>query len=163
MPCESQTLQHVVSGCSAHLQQGRYNWRHDSVLKTIADFIQSCNPELDIYCDINDYPSPSIITGEQLRPDMLIRNNGTVYMLELTVGFETNLKFNYDRKTVKYSNLCDELRKDFDCSFVNLSLSAVGGIATESQSFFNMLHALKVSNKDYLFKNSTRLHIRPKF
>ena len=40
---QPQTLQHVASGCKIHLKEGRYNWRHDSILKTLADFIISVN------------------------------------------------------------------------------------------------------------------------
>ena len=35
--CETNngTIQHILSGCSVSLQQGRYRWRHDKVLKQI--------------------------------------------------------------------------------------------------------------------------------
>ena len=31
----SQTLLHVMSGCEKHLHQGRYNWRHNSIFRSI--------------------------------------------------------------------------------------------------------------------------------
>ena len=34
-----QTLMHILSGCSVALDQGRFTWRHDSVLRTIITFI----------------------------------------------------------------------------------------------------------------------------
>ena len=34
------TLQHVLSGCKTALADGRYRFRHDSILKTIAHFVQ---------------------------------------------------------------------------------------------------------------------------
>ena len=43
---------------------------------------------VEIYSDLDDYRSPSIITGELLRPDLLIISKGVLYVLELTVGFE---------------------------------------------------------------------------
>ena len=35
--CETNrgTIQHILSGCPVSLQQGRYTWRHDKVLKQI--------------------------------------------------------------------------------------------------------------------------------
>ena len=35
--CETNrgTIQHILSGCPVSLQQGRYRWRHDKVLKQI--------------------------------------------------------------------------------------------------------------------------------
>ena len=35
-----QTLLHVLSGCSVALDQGRYTWRHDSVLLSIASTVR---------------------------------------------------------------------------------------------------------------------------
>ncbi|KAK0146506.1 hypothetical protein N1851_014169 [Merluccius polli] len=33
------TLEHILSSCSKALGEGRYRWRHDQVLKVLADFI----------------------------------------------------------------------------------------------------------------------------
>ena len=50
--------------------------------------------------------SPSVITGDQLRPDLLLAiENKVLYILELTVGFETNLKTNSVRKHEKYLSI----------------------------------------------------------
>ena len=66
----TQTLQRVVSGCKIHLNEKRYTQEH----------------------------SPSVITGEERRPDIIIRDTNKLYVIELTVGFET---FNKCRKKVK--------------------------------------------------------------
>ena len=34
------TLEHVLSSCSTALTQGRYRWRHDSVLRELADWLE---------------------------------------------------------------------------------------------------------------------------
>ena len=34
------TLEHVLSSCSTALTQGRYRWRHDSVLRKLADWLE---------------------------------------------------------------------------------------------------------------------------
>ena len=36
---KKQTLSHVLSYCSVALEQGRYTWRHNSVLRSIHNFI----------------------------------------------------------------------------------------------------------------------------
>ena len=39
--CEgSGTLNHILSGCKVALQQGRYKWRHDKVLREIAHWVE---------------------------------------------------------------------------------------------------------------------------
>ena len=47
--------------------------------------------EIELFCDIEGHQSPSIITGEAERPDLVVRRDGNkLLMLELTVGFEPN-------------------------------------------------------------------------
>ena len=45
-----------------------------------------------VYCDIDvdDFPSPSIITGVEKRPDIVINKDRSLIIWELTEGFETN-------------------------------------------------------------------------
>ena len=38
------TSLHILNGCPTALNQGRYTWRHDSVLKSIASVIKSVCP-----------------------------------------------------------------------------------------------------------------------
>ena len=35
-----QTLNHILSSCSSALNQGRFTWRHDSVLRTLYAFVE---------------------------------------------------------------------------------------------------------------------------
>ena len=63
-----QSLLHVVAGCAVSLD--RYTWRHDSVLNYIATFLKRFAHEL--YADVRNFSSPSIITSEEMRTDLLI-------------------------------------------------------------------------------------------
>ena len=96
------TLQHFVSSCKSYLQDGRYNWRHNSILLHISKTLSSkANSSLCV--DFPIFPSPSLMTGDSLRPDLVLAlNNATVYVLELTVGFESNISLNSDY-TSKYN------------------------------------------------------------
>ena len=87
---ETETLLHIVAGCKAYLRETHYNWQHNSVLLFLTKTFMKIKG-VEIYSDLNDYRSPSIITGELLRPDLLIISKGVLYVLELTVGFKTNL------------------------------------------------------------------------
>ena len=50
--------------------------------------------------------SPSILTGERPHPDMLLCiEDKYLYIIELKVGFETNLECNTERKETKYRPL----------------------------------------------------------
>ena len=87
----TQTLQHVVSACNVHLEEGRYTWIHNSVLKIIADYLLSITNNIELYCDITGYMSPSIISGEQKRPDT--RYRGYRQTTELGICFGINCRF----------------------------------------------------------------------
>ena len=41
-----ETLLHIVAGCKSYLDQGRFTWRHDSVLKFIAKSLTAVNGKL---------------------------------------------------------------------------------------------------------------------
>ena len=77
-----------MSGCEKHLHQGRYTRRHNSVLKVLASFLLPRGIG-ELYIDLEGFRSPSEVTGDSKRPNMLIvRPDGTLYLVELTVCYE---------------------------------------------------------------------------
>ena len=68
---QSETLQHVVSSCSSYLDEGRYTWHHNSVLLFLANTFSSLK-QCTVYADLPSFLSPSLITGESRRPDLLL-------------------------------------------------------------------------------------------
>ena len=141
---EPESLLHVVAGCKSYLNQGRFTWRHDSVLSIIASTLKSVQNS-DLYVDLPGYLSPSVITGDELRPDLLITlENKIIYIIELTVGYETNLLNNATRKRHKYEELINDQQNNYEkVIFVNLSISALGVFSKPSLSFMDMLKDLK--------------------
>ena len=139
-------MQHIISSGKSYLEQGRYTWRHDSVLNFIANTLsglQSCS----LYANLPTFLSPSLNTGDSLRPDLiLISKNNDLYILELTIGFETNIKSNSDRKASKYNPLHQELGSKYkEIKFINLSLGILGTVGSSFESFINLLKCLEVS------------------
>jgi hypothetical protein len=98
-----------------------------------------------MYVDLPGFISPSVITGDELRPDLLLTiENKILYILELTVGFETNLKTNSDRKHEKYLTLITDQENIYDeVKFVNVSISSLGVFGESTNTLFDMLHDLK--------------------
>ena len=75
---------------------------------------------------------------------LLAIEDKVLYILELTVGFETNLKTNTDRKRDKYLPLVADQKKKFNqVKFINVSISSIGVFAESTKSLFHMLHDLK--------------------
>ena len=96
-----ESLLHVISGCKAYLQQVCYTWRHDSIFLFIPKIFQSLQ-QAKIFADLPGFISTFVITGEDLRPDLLLSiSDEWLYILELTVGYESNLRINAKRKAQK--------------------------------------------------------------
>ena len=63
-----------------------------------------------IIADLPSFLSPCLITGDSFLPELLLLIDAKIlYILELTVGFETNIQNNSDRKAAKYSSLINGL------------------------------------------------------
>ena len=140
---QSESLQHIVSSCKSYLEDGRYTWRHNSFLLHISRTL-SLLQDSSLYADLPSFPSPYLITGDSLRPDLvLVLNSTTVYLPELTVGFESKITINSERKSDKYRPLILALQENFyDVKFINLSMNALGIFGRSSDSFSSMLKDL---------------------
>ena len=98
--------------------------------------------------------SPSIITGEDLRPDLIVvHQSKDIYVLELTVGFEPNTQKNARRKYEKYETVLEELKISYPgVTFINLLMGVCGVIGAGAVDFPSILTKLGCEKKqlDYL-------------
>ena len=142
----SLNLQHVVSSCKSYLKDGRYTWRHNSVLLFLAKTCSSFSDCL-LYADLPSFFSPCVITGDALRLELVfISRNSILDILKLTVGFESNIQINSDRKASKYGSLIMDITHAYsDVQFINLSMSTIVIIGNSSASLLLMLDDLDLS------------------
>ena len=71
-----------------------------------------------------------------------------IYILELTIGYESNLQNDATSKRQKYENLIKEQQKHYEkVKFVNLSISSLGVFMESSLGFIEMLKDLKFDGK----------------
>ena len=90
----------------------------------------SMNKQLVLYADIPDYKSPTIINGPSQRPDIVIVDVNKLYVIKLTVGFETRITINAERKKRTYEQLSRQLRNNYDeVNYFDISMGALGLIA----------------------------------
>ena len=107
-------------------------------------------PDWSIYADLPSFSSPSLISGDTFRPDLILHNKHTnaIYILELTVGFESNLKTNSERKLNKYRPLVHSLSSSYqEVKFVNVSMSALGALDSSCDSLMELLEDLDFAEK----------------
>ena len=111
--------------------------------------------KIKIHCDIEGYINPLVIIGDENRPDVIVtQNKSTIFVLELTVGFETNLDYNTKLKASKYREMLKSPENKFEkVNFVNLSMGALGIVGAHS-SVTNILKALGFQQQEiaYLIK-----------
>jgi len=109
----------------SYLEEGRYTWRHNSALNIVANYF-TVRIGASLYIDLPSFHSPSIITGDNYRPDLvLVLPDNKIYILELTVGFETNLEVNAERKRAKYQSLMETLRSKYTNGKIFILLSVL--------------------------------------
>ena len=93
-----------------------------------------------VYADLPSFLSPFFITIESYRPDLLLLTDKNIlYILELAVGFETNIQNNSDRKATKYSSLINDLS-------LSLTVNAVGAMGSSCNSLLSLLNDLHFDN-----------------
>ena len=122
------------------------------LLSFIAQTLQSIN-SAKLYVDLPGYLSPCTITGDSLRPDIILSTaDNVLYILELTVGFETNLNNNASRKELKYRPLLIDLANDYNqIKFINLSISSLCIFGNCSDSFLKLCIERGINNGDINF------------
>ena len=106
-----------------------------------------------------------MITGDAERPDIVVVKERSCYLIELTVGFETNITKNSERKRMKYKDLTERLENDYTVKYCDLSLGAIGVIGTESKDIQKTLEELGLSKEEssYLIRkisNVCRLSLK---
>ncbi len=114
----NETLCHVVNNCSVSLNQGRYTWRHDSILRYIVQLLQysSTDSNVKMYVDISDMTTsggtiPANILPTSQRPDMFLYNESAkkAVIAELTVPFEPNIPKAHEIKQSRNAALLSDL------------------------------------------------------
>ena len=151
---QSETLQHVVSSCNWYLENGRYTWHHNSVLLFLANTFSSLN-QISVYANLPSCMSRSLITGDSLRPDLLLlTDNKVLYILEL--GFEANIQANSVKKANKYTPLLEDLTSSYNkFILINVSIGALGVMGSSCDSFLSLLQDLsfdKVTQRRIIMK-----------
>ena len=142
--CSNQgTLEHILNFCSVALTQGRYTWRHNTVLNHITNFVLQNKPEdLEVYSDIsgldvNGGTIPPDVLVTQSRPDLVLlnRNEKTICLLELTCSFERNAEAANLRKSLRYTTLKNDLEDSgYKCLLVPFEVGSRGYISSATKS-----------------------------
>ena len=152
-----ESLLHVIFGCKAYLDEGRFTWRHNSVLNFITSSLLNVERS-KLYVHLPGFISPSVITGNQLRPDLLLPiENEVLYMKFCT---------NSVRKHEKCLPLIADQKKKYNqIKFINVSVTSLGVFAESTKSLFGMVQDLKYDEQHikYAKKKTIAICIRTSY
>ena len=139
-----ETTHHILNGCKVSLDQQRYTWRHDNILKYICESVDKEKYQLN--ADIAGYSLPGggtispdyCVTPE--RPDIVIHDRQTKELLvfELTVPFETNISAANTRKNEKYSHLITDITSA-DVKLIPFEIGSRGYISEDNKNKLKFL------------------------
>ena len=153
---KKQTQHHLMSFCKTALNQARYTWRHNSVLKTIASsHLQSVLTPLNasLYLDIPGYLNPSEIF-ESARPDlyMLVVCGDSVSAIELTCCFELNTEKARDYKATRYQELEKQMKSNKSLKLILVEITILGIVTRDIRMFESFLYDLGLNSDRTIIK-----------
>ena len=164
------TLEHILNFCSISLNQGRFTWRHNTVLNHITSTILQNKPDnLEVYSDISGLDTnggtiPPDVLVTQSRPDLVLldRNAKTIYLMELTCSFEKNFEAANLRKTIRYTPLKSDLEdKGYKCILAPFEIGSRGHVSKSNRaSIVNIFANAKITaNPFHCIKNLSKLSL----
>ena len=149
-----QTLAHILSNCSVALEQGRFTWRHDSVLNSIVLFVNSkLRPGFSLFSDLTGFQSPNggvippHVLVTPLRPDLFLINEQSkeVVLFELTCPWERNIESSHEYKENKYAPIVADISRSYRVFHFSVEVAARGLITKQNKARLKSF-ALKCSD-----------------
>ena len=155
------SLQRIVSSCKSHLEDGRYTWRHNSLLLYLAKNFPRFQTGLSMpifhlfISKLNHRWLP------QTRPCL-----DNQKLSSLHFGTYSRVRFrhaNSNRKATKYKTLISDLSSTYsDINFVNLSMIALGILGSSSDSLLSTFNDFNIdqNHKNRVIKKVVSIAIR---
>ena len=154
-----ETTYHVLSCCHTALDQGRFRFRHDCILKHVVKQIIACKPNLTVLADLDGHRlphggtiPPEFMVTEQV-PDIVLIDplNEDMNILELTSCADREENINNARvlKSNKYAALVADLASDRSVTLSTFEVCALGNIRADSRAVLAKLFGKKVAKKAY--------------
>ena len=150
--------------CNVALKDGRFTWRHNSVLYKLYHYISALSSQTNtnVFVDWLGHDSPALFFNSY-RPDLLIVSGGKITAIELSICFETNFSKARSYKQNKYKNLKADLCKpcnSFKVIFVEFSTLGVPSKYTSDLVKYLKPHGV---NTDRMIKKCMEVCMRASY
>ena len=157
-----QTQLHIFNNCSKAISDGRYKWRHDSILKTMCHYLSQLIG-FDLFVDINGFANPAELFYN-LRPDIVLLSPNEAITIELSCCFETNFAKSRAYKENRYSNLENDFKlekRKFKKIFVEVS--SLGFQPKQIREFKKLISQNKNINISRMLQKMSEVALRATF
>ena len=165
------TLLHLLNWCPVALQQGRFTYRHNSILSCIVRRLQfgaeSNNIHIKLYADlsgltINGGTIPASIIPTSEKPDICIYipDDNKVILVELTVPFETNFDKARQRKCERYEKIIRDINDaGYQCTLICIEIGSRGVITKENKKQLKKLQSLVRLKQTDFYKQLSKISL----
>lgn len=164
------TLAHISNMCTVALNQGRFTWRHDSVLHHLTTHIKSlATNSTEVFADLPGFqvngttlPADVIVSvGEGSKPDLVIlnRDQKIIALLELTCSLASSADQAHQRKLKTYTQLSIDLEeKGFKVFLMPFEVISSGHITRACKTNIeNTLKQFRIKVKNNVFINMAKI------
>ena len=157
----TQTLLHILSNCQVALDQGRYTWRHNSVLSNVIRIIRpKLAPDAVLFSDMPGYLAPG---GGSIPPNVLVTNQRPhifivneskreAVVFELTCPWDDNIVRSHNFKEEKYAPLVADLSQSYKTYHFSVEVSVRGQISRDNKQRLKALIYRVCSDPKPVFK-----------
>ena len=97
---------------------------------------------------------------------LIVRTDGTLYLVDITVCYETNMPKNAQIKSIRYETTIEHLKSSFTCiRFVNPVVSALGVFYKDSKTLITMFEDFKITRQEhaYIIRKISNIAIRTSY
>ena len=154
---QKQTLNHILNCCNMSLNQGRFTYRHDSILNYIHKCLDSS--KFTCYIDLVGHQTqdggtiPPEVMVTTMKPDLVIidKQRKIMEIFELTVPGETRISTAHNIKFEKYQHFSTDINS-YKVTVTPFEIgSNTGYITRENKERLKKLH--KFCKRDIKFRN----------
>ncbi len=147
------TLLHTLNNCPTMLKDGRYTWRHNSVLSHMFTLAQNLSKETywiihsDLHghnnkCGISTVFTDICFTTQIPDIVMINRLHKIGILIELTVCFETHFEKTTKRKENRYGSLLNGIQSTgFTCELITIEVSSGGLVIVDNRSKLTTIYS----------------------
>ena len=166
------TLAHITNMCTVSLKQGRFTWRHDSVLLHLITHIKSlATISTEVFADLQNFqvngttiPADIVVSaGEGSKPDLVIlnREEKTIALLELTCSLAGSADRAHQRKLKTYTQLSNDLEeKGYKVFLMPFEVISSGHITrTCKTNIQNTLRQFNIKVKNSVFIDLAKISL----